>query len=153
MSGGATATPRPNELLAELKVMAWTCASLDAQVCAGFPPRLNIVTQHNQPQPKCLTKSVPPATAHRLRALPHLTVKTKSAASIEEVTDQPLLTLLSRPNPIHNSLELARGLSPCLFAGAPLGLRAEMSRVAPTPAVDVTEACFFRTLPQAFAPS
>ena len=45
--------PTPNELLAELKNTAWTCASINAAVCASFPPRLYVITDHGQPQPKC----------------------------------------------------------------------------------------------------
>ena len=36
--------PTPNELLADLKGTAWTCASLNASVCAKFPPRLYVAT-------------------------------------------------------------------------------------------------------------
>ena len=36
--------PTPNEILAELKNTAWTCASINAAVCASFPPRLYVTT-------------------------------------------------------------------------------------------------------------
>jgi HK97 family phage portal protein len=98
--------PRPNELLAELKGMAWTCISLNAAVCATLPPRLYVVTRHHQPRPKCLTKRLEPRVEHRLRAAGHLAVHTKSAAAIEEVTAHPLLDLLSMPNPWHNQYDL-----------------------------------------------
>jgi HK97 family phage portal protein len=101
-----TREPRPNELLAELKGMAWTCISLNAAVCATFPPRLYVVTQHNQPRPKCLTKSLESKVERRLRATAHLAVHTKSAALIEEVTSHPLLDLLAQPNPCHNQYDL-----------------------------------------------
>ena len=65
-----------------------------------------VVTQHNQPRPKCLTKAIRPKTEERLRSLPHLALQTKSAASIEEVTDHLLLTIFSCPNPIHNGFDL-----------------------------------------------
>src|SRR5262245_61061313 len=32
--------PTPNEILAELKNTAWTCASINAATCANYPPRL-----------------------------------------------------------------------------------------------------------------
>ena len=48
--------PTPNEILAELKNTAWTCASLNASVCASYPPRLYVRTQTNQARPKCLTE-------------------------------------------------------------------------------------------------
>jgi HK97 family phage portal protein len=101
-----TREPRPNELLAELKGMAWTCISLNAAVCATFPPRLYVVTRHNQPRPKCLTKSLSPRVERRLRETASLAVHTKSAATIEEVTDHPLLDLLARPNSMLNAFDL-----------------------------------------------
>ena len=61
--------PTPNEILAELKNTAWTCASINAATCANYPPRLYVITEHNQPRPKCLTKALvaarraPPALA------------------------------------------------------------------------------------------
>src|SRR5262245_51472500 len=60
--------PTPNELLAELKNTAWTCASINASVCANFPPRLYVATHQNQPQPRCLTRDLDPSTEHRLRS-------------------------------------------------------------------------------------
>src|SRR5438270_900032 len=90
-----TREPRPNELLAELKGMAWTCISLNAAVCATFPPRLYVVTRHNQPRPKCPTKSLDARHEGRLRDAPHLAAHTKGAAVIEEVTRHPLLDLLA----------------------------------------------------------
>ena len=98
--------PTPNELMAELKGTAWTCISLNSQVCASNPPSLYVVTRHNQPRPKCLTKSLSPKVEDRLRSSPSLSLRTKSAATIEEVTEHPLLTLLNAPNPIHNGFDL-----------------------------------------------
>jgi HK97 family phage portal protein len=92
--------PTPNEILAELKNTAWTCASINAATCANYPPRLYVITEHNQPRPKCLTKALSPRVERRLRA--HI----KSAATIEEVTDHPLLTLLQRANPILTAFDL-----------------------------------------------
>ena len=51
-------------------------------------------------------KSAVAAAERRLRSLPHLHARTKSAAAIEEVTDHPLLTLLQQVNPIHNAFDL-----------------------------------------------
>ncbi|HTU90073.1 MAG TPA: phage portal protein [Gemmataceae bacterium] len=101
-----TRQPTPNELLAELKNTAWTCASINAATCANYPPRLYVITEHHQPQPKCATKALSPWTERRLRALPHLSSRIKSAARIEEVTDHPLLTLLQHANPVHNAFDL-----------------------------------------------
>jgi hypothetical protein len=96
--------PTPNELLAELKNTAWTCASINAAVCANNPPALYVVTRHNQPRPKCQTRPVEGRTEKRLRALPHLAPRTKDASSIEQVTEHPLLTLLQRPTAPSNVL-------------------------------------------------
>jgi hypothetical protein len=98
--------PTPNELLAELKNAAWTCASINAATCASYPPRLYVITEHNQPVPKCLTSPLSVRAERRLRALPHLQARTKSAALIEEVTAHPLLTLLQHANAIHNASNL-----------------------------------------------
>jgi HK97 family phage portal protein len=98
--------PRPNELLAELKGTAWTCISLNAAVCATFPPRLYVVTRHNQPRPKCPTKALEPRAERHLRDAERLAAYTKSAAVIEEVTSHPLLDLLARPNRWHNAFDL-----------------------------------------------
>jgi HK97 family phage portal protein len=98
--------PTPNELLAELKSTAWTCASINASVCASFPPRLYVTTQPGQPAPKCLTRSVDLRTELRLRNTPWLAGRTKAAQHIREVTDHPLLTLLQQVNPVHNAFDL-----------------------------------------------
>jgi HK97 family phage portal protein len=96
--------PNPNELLAELKNTAWTCASINAAVCANNPPSLYVVTRHNQPRPKCATRTLEPHTEKRLRAMPHLALRTKDAAAIEQVTEHPLLALLQQPTAPTNVL-------------------------------------------------
>ncbi len=98
--------PTANELLAELKNTAWTCASINASVCASFPPRLYVATRPGEARPKCLTKALRPATEQRLRSAPHLAQRTKTADRLEEVTDHPLLTLLRQVNPVHNAFDL-----------------------------------------------
>src|SRR6516162_7145581 len=98
-----TRNPTPNEILAELKNTAWTCASINAAVCANYPPRLYVITEHNQPRPRCLTKTLSPRTERRLRGLSHLPARTKSAAIIEEVTEHPLLALLRNANTVLNA--------------------------------------------------
>ncbi len=122
--------PTPNEILAELKNTAWTCASLNAAVCASFPPRLYVTTQPNQPRPKCLTKALPAATQRRLRSAPHLAARTKAALHIEEVTEHPLLDLLAHANPVMNAFDLwelttlyqeVHGAAYWLFEAGPLG--------------------------------
>jgi hypothetical protein len=98
--------PTANEMLAELKNTAWTCASINAATCASFAPRLYVITEHNQPRPKCAVKSLSPWAERRLRRLPHLDTRIKSAARIEEVTDHPLLGLLQHANAVHNQFDL-----------------------------------------------
>lgn len=80
--------PSPLDLLAELKSTAWTCASLNAAVCASFPPRLYVRTRPGQPAPRCLTR------------------KLAATAQVEEVLEHPLLDLLARVNPEMNGFDL-----------------------------------------------
>jgi HK97 family phage portal protein len=101
-----TREPTPNELLAELKGAAWACISINAAVCASFPPRLYVTTGAGQARPKCAAKELPASAERRLRSLPHVAAHVKAATAIEEVTDHPLLTLLRQVNPIHNSFDL-----------------------------------------------
>src|SRR5947207_14888097 len=98
--------PTPNELLAELKGTAWSCISVNAAVCANYPPHLYVATERGQDRPKCLTKALAPDVERRLRAAPHLARYTKAADFVEEVADHPLLTLLRQVNPVHNSFDL-----------------------------------------------
>jgi HK97 family phage portal protein len=98
--------PTPNEIMAELKNTAWTCASINAAVCASFPPRLYVATRAGQPAPKCLTKSLSGPEERRLRAAPHLALHTRGIDQVQEVTDHPLLTLLQQVNPVHNAFDL-----------------------------------------------
>src|SRR5215831_14860386 len=86
-------TPAPNELQAELKSTAFTCASINAAVCASFPPRLYVTTHPGEPEPKCLTGPVDFATEKLLRRKAFGSSLAKSTR-IQEVLDHPLLTLL-----------------------------------------------------------
>jgi HK97 family phage portal protein len=98
--------PTPNELQAELKGTAWTCASINAAVCASFGPRLFVKTGSDDPQPKCPVKRLAPTAERKLRAMPHLSPYTRSARVIEEVLDHPILNLLNKANPVHNAFDL-----------------------------------------------
>src|SRR5262245_2427388 len=82
--------PTPNELMAELKATAWPCASINASVCAAYPPRLYVSTSRNQAEPKCAAKSISHEAENRLRAAPYLAGHTKSAQRIQEVVEHPL---------------------------------------------------------------
>lgn len=99
-------SPTPLELLTELKNTAFTCASINAAVCASFPPRLYVATHDGQAAPRCLTKSLPRAVERRLRGHSALPPHIAKAGRIEEVLDHPLLTLLQQVNPVHNGFDL-----------------------------------------------
>ena len=98
--------PTANELIGELKGTAWTCASLNAAICASFPPRLFVATRKGEARPKCLTRPVSRKCLQRLRSDPHLEVHTRAADSVEEVRQHPLLDLLAQVNPTHNAFDL-----------------------------------------------
>lgn len=98
--------PTPNEQLAELKNTVFTCASINAAVCAAYPPRLYVATNSGQPAPKCLTKRLDRWAEERLRSRPTLPAVFAKARQIEEVLEHPLLTLLRKVNPSHNSFDL-----------------------------------------------
>src|SRR5438128_9480380 len=88
--------PNANELLSELKGTAWTCATLNASVCATYPPRLYVATHPGQTQARWLTRALPPAIEQRLRDSSSLPPRITKAAQLEEVLDHPLLTLLQK---------------------------------------------------------
>lgn len=98
--------PSANELLAELKGTAWTCASTNAAACANYAPRLYVTTHAGQPAPKCRTRALDPEVERRVRALATLPTQQAKAAKIEEVLEHPLLTLLRQVNPVHNGFDL-----------------------------------------------
>jgi HK97 family phage portal protein len=95
--------PTGYELLCELKNTAWTCASINAAVCAASPPKLYVQTNPGQPAPRCLTRNIDAAFMQKLRL--HSAIRNPTSA-IEEVVDHPLLTLLWQVNPVHNAFDL-----------------------------------------------
>jgi HK97 family phage portal protein len=98
--------PTANELMAELKATAFTCASINAGVCANFPPKLYVATGPGEPEARALTRSLERSTESRLRARSFLSPAIDKAARLEEVVEHPLLTLLRQVNPVHNSFDL-----------------------------------------------
>jgi hypothetical protein len=98
--------PTPSELLGELKGTAWTCASLNASVCAAYPPRLFAATNDGQVPSRWPVRTLEPRCEMRLRSLSHLPATVAKAARLEEVLDHPLLTLLAQVNPVHNAFDL-----------------------------------------------
>jgi hypothetical protein len=91
-------TPTALELLSELKNTAYACASLNAAVCASYPPRLYVTTRAGEPAPRCLTRSL---GVEEKKALGR-----KATERVEEVLDHSLLTLLQGVNPTHNAHDL-----------------------------------------------
>src|SRR5260370_25677756 len=96
--------PTPNEMLGELKNTAFTCASINAAVCAAYPPRLYVANHPDQPEPKCLTKGLSRTALDYLRQSPSLPARHK-AAGILEVLEHPLLTLFRQVNPVHTRFD------------------------------------------------
>lgn len=104
--------PTPNELLAELKNTAFTCASINAATCASYNPRLYVWSTDQTPPPKCATRDIPLARARQLAR--HLRQKrshsvppqTHRQTKVQEVVDHPILELFENPNPIHSSFDL-----------------------------------------------
>ncbi|MCS7045392.1 MAG: phage portal protein [Gemmataceae bacterium] len=97
--------PSPSDLLAELKGTAWACASINAAVCAAAPPRLFVRTRPGEPDPRCRTRPIDPGLTQRLIPTAVTSLR-QQAATIEEVVEHPLLTLLAQVNPVHNQFDL-----------------------------------------------
>lgn len=94
--------PSAMELLAELKGTAWSCASINAAVCAAHPPRLYVSTAPGQAAPRCATRAIVTPQLVALRAaLPRL-----AGAAVAEVVDHPLLSLFRHVNAVHTSFDL-----------------------------------------------
>ena len=98
--------PGAAELLAELKNTAWTCAAINAAVCASYPPRLYVATRPGEAPPRCLTRALSPECKRRLYGRDDLALRLKGVERVEEVVDHPLLTLLQQVNPVHNAFNL-----------------------------------------------
>ena len=105
-AGRRRGEPTPFDLLAELKNTAWTCVSMNAAVCANFPPRLFVRTRSGEPAPRCLTRPLSAKMLQRLRSLPQLETYTRGVDRLDEVLEHPLLTLLAHVNPVHNAFDL-----------------------------------------------
>jgi HK97 family phage portal protein len=97
--------PTPLELMSELRGAAWSCASINAAVCASLPPRLFVSTAPTQPRPRCLTRPLDAATESRLLSVRGRQPQTP-ASHVEEVLDHPLLTLFRQVNPTTNAFDL-----------------------------------------------
>lgn len=89
----------PPELIRELRNAAFACATINAAVCASFPPRLYVAVGAGLAPPKCPTRPLP---RHQVKAL---AVRFK-AEQVEEVTDHPILRLIAHPNSVHSGYDL-----------------------------------------------
>ncbi len=99
--------PSPNELMGELKNTAFTCATINAAVCAAHPPKLYVATNpRTQPEARCLKQAIDPRTENRIRRNSNLPAHLTKAMKLEEVLEHPLLTLFRQVNPVHNSFDL-----------------------------------------------
>ena len=94
------------DLLSELRNTAWTCASLNAAVCASFAPRLYVRTAHGQPPPRCATRALDAGQLQRLRHSATASIRLRGSFHVEEVCEHPLLDLLAQVNPVHNGFDL-----------------------------------------------
>jgi hypothetical protein len=74
--------PTSGELLAELKNTAWTCATINAAMCASCPPRLYVTTARGQAPPRCRTRALAPAALNRLQGDPQLAPYKPDSASL-----------------------------------------------------------------------
>jgi HK97 family phage portal protein len=98
--------PTANELMAELKGTAWTCASLNAAVCANYYPRLFVATHTGQAAPRAPVKNLDRRTQEWLRSRKDLPARWTKAAKLQEVTEHVLLELFASPNPFLSQYDL-----------------------------------------------
>src|SRR5262245_44531885 len=98
--------PTANELMAELKGVAWTCATLNAAACASNPPILYVGSTFGDNAPKCKVPKVGQKVTKALHERSHLRPLLKTYETVQEVTEHPILDLLYNVNPIHNQFDL-----------------------------------------------
>src|SRR5260370_8127618 len=72
-------TPTAHELLGELKNATYACASLNASVCATYPPKLYVTTRPGEGAPRCLTRGLPAPEHRRLLPRPDLGIPPNAA--------------------------------------------------------------------------
>jgi HK97 family phage portal protein len=101
--------PTSNEMLAELKNTAFTCASINAAVCATYSPRLFVWTGETETEPRVPVKRLDIRKQNQLRKAAHrgrLPNRIKHSARIDEIVDHPILDLFEKCNPAHNGFDL-----------------------------------------------
>lgn len=103
-TSGWSRSPRPAELLAELRTTAYACAMINAGICATFAPRLYMRLLPGEKAPKTGAKVIDEQTARRI--LSKEAPPKPGQGTIVEVIDHPLLTLLRSANEEMNGHEL-----------------------------------------------
>jgi len=86
--------PSAAELLHALKNTAYTCASINAAICANHPPKLYVRTRSHQSAPKCFV-------GDRRK-----TMESQQSEQVHEVIDHPVMNLLGTVNPEMNGYDL-----------------------------------------------
>src|SRR5262245_10210025 len=84
--------PSKWDLLRELKGTAWACASINASVLATFTPKLYVRTGTGEREPRMGRKALPGNHPLAVQGL-------AQGATVEEVTEHPLLDLFRQVNP------------------------------------------------------
>lgn len=97
-SWGVLRAPSDTELVKSFRGTAYACANLCAQGVASVPLRLYVTTREGEAAPRCRTRALDPARLKSLAARPNLASSLAGALSVTEVTEHPLLELLSKVN-------------------------------------------------------
>jgi HK97 family phage portal protein len=96
--------PMPRELIQQLIGTAYACATLNADLVASAKLRLFVRTRPGEPAVRAYLRAVAVdrKSLRRMRDDPGVAHHLAGDASVEEVTQHPLLDLLRRPNPDPN---------------------------------------------------
>ncbi|MCD6404720.1 MAG: phage portal protein [Planctomycetes bacterium] len=95
---GGRRGPSPDDLVRSYRGTAYACANLCAQGVAAVGLRLYVETRHTQARPKCPTRPLEAADRTWLQSKAVAGKRLARAGDVEEVTDHPLLDLLTRVN-------------------------------------------------------
>jgi HK97 family phage portal protein len=90
---GRHRAPTQVELIAQLKNTAYTCATINAQVCATFPPKLYVATATGQRKTRLATRALRASELERLRQNKNIQQYIAKAHTVEEVTEHPMLDM------------------------------------------------------------
>lgn len=101
--------PNLPDLVQALRGIVFSCSQLNQNAVARQPLRLYVGTGNGQHKPKSLKlKSISRDEDRRLRSAPWLNAFVKSADSIDEIVEHPLLSALEWVNPDFNKNKLIR---------------------------------------------